>query len=1131
LERSPVSELPLAYRMPLSGTTLIEASAGTGKTYTLVRLMARHLLWHGHGIEQVLAVTFTNAAAAELKQRLRGFLQQVAWWLEQQTEGDDIRHLFEQRPADVSAAEFRARLQLALASIDRAAVYTIHGFCQALLQRHALAFKQRIPAPALLENERALALRVCEEFWRAQSLDAQNAALLNREFKTPEQMAGNLTELLSENELMPLLQEGVAPDGQAALAALQESYNAHHESALQEMLAAYADKALQGGTFKTENHVREPFAQLASFLGAPQLNDPPIFSRIAFSQIKEKKNKTKPDNPLLHALDDWNAFVDALNAYQQQRVFALHHALKAFAGLRLAALKQEQSVIGFDDIIGAVHAVLETKPTALCAEIRRSWPVALVDEFQDTDQRQWRIFEHLYHQSETHSLILIGDPKQAIYGFRGGDIHTYMSVQALAGHRESLRDNFRSNQALLDGIQAVFTQKQARPFMHEAIEFSMVRAGRQGPQLLCDEQVQPALQLLELHTAADGKALSVEVARQQAADACADAIAAWLRRARAGLARVHEAGGERALQVHDIVVLVNRNQDARLMQRALQSRRVDSVCVQRTAVFASYAALDVLALLQYIQTPNARRAEQTACNGLLWRAALYGQAVLDPIALLIRLRQLGPLAALSPLLMAAQAALAREPDGERHLADYAQLLELLQAQFKANDEIGHCRDWLAQRIEQATNTNPLATELPYLASSHARIRIMTIHQSKGLEFGYVFMPFTAIRQPLKKGLARYVSDGKRCLHIKHSLADDQTKALIECEHRSESLRLLYVGFTRARFGLCFSAGAVKDFDDSALGLLLSREVQAALPRLMHSTQSGQLGTPPAPMPFPAIAIPAARQTNWQINSFSGWHKAVEADYVHAADDEMQSPAITADANPFKGAAFGNAMHAVLENALAEHWQQQSIPALAQCTQALLQFGYTASLAEAGAAPLAALVRACLHAALPESCTLLALADRDKRHEMEFHLRLKHADSAQVLALMQHYGYCLKRSRLGFGERLNGLLTGKIDLLYRVVGRIYILDYKSNTLPDYSPESMQSSIRDNEYDLQYLLYSVAVHRWLRQQRRDYQYAQHFGGVRYMYARGIDLSKAQSGLFCDWPDAGLIHALDACFDGGP
>ncbi len=1123
-------DLPLAYRMPLSGTTLIEASAGTGKTYTLVRLMARHLLWHGHGIEQVLAVTFTNAAATELKQRLRRFLQQVATWLEQPAEEDDIWHLFQQRPAELSAAEFNARLQQALASIDRAAVYTIHGFCQTLLQRHALAFGQTIPAPALLENERALVRQISEEFWREQSQDAQSAAVLNREFKTPEQMAGRLAELLSENELMPALSpECKPPDGKAALAALQASFAAHHESALQEMLQAFAEQALHGNSFKSEAIIYESFEQLAHFLRAPQLIAPLRFSRIAYSQIIEKKNKAKPNNPLLHALDIWNAFAEAQEGYLNQQTFALYHTLKAFASERLAALKREHNVIGFDDIIAAVHAVLDRSAADLASEIRRLWPVALVDEFQDTDNRQWRIFECLYHQADPHSLILIGDPKQAIYGFRGGDIHTYMAVQALAERRENLRDNFRSNQALLDGIQAIFTQQHARPFLHEAIEFSAVRAGRPGPQLVCDATPQPVLSVLELPAGEDGKPLSIEVARQQAALRCAECIAEWLLKARDGRARIQHGDSTRALHVDDIVVLVNRNKDAQLMQSALRRHRIDSVCVVRTSLFARYAALDVLALLQYLQTPNIRRAEQTACHGLLWRAALSGQAAPDPVLLLLRLQQRGPLAALSPLLVAAQRQLRLEPEGERHLADYAQLLALLQAQFKTNAAIGHCRDWLAQRIALCANNEETASELPYLESSQPRIRIMTIHQSKGLEFGAVFMPFTAIRQNPKKGFARYVAGGLRCLHIKHSMADADTKALIEHEQRSEALRLLYVGFTRARFALCFSAGTVKEFDKSALGFVLADSVKASLPKIGRSMQIPLSGILPAAPQAAPQAAPAERLSGWQISSFSGWHKAFEADFSHAADDELPSLPSGLDSSPFKGAAFGNALHAVLERAETEHWHSISASALAHCTQALLQFGYAAKLAETGAAHLANLAHACLHARLPEACTLLDLADRDKRHEMEFHLRLKSADSTQVLALLQRYGYCQSRTRIGFGEDLNGLLTGKIDLLYRHGDRIYIVDYKSNSLPDYSAASLQQSIREHEYDLQYLLYSVAVHRWQTLRRADYSYSRHFGGVRYLYARGIDLAKAHSGLFCDWPDADLIQALDACFDG--
>lgn len=1123
-------ELPLAYRLSLSGTTLIEASAGTGKTYTLVRLMARHLLWHGHGIEQVLAVTFTNAAAAELKTRLRHFLQQVATWLEQATEDDDVQHLFQQRPDGVSVVEFYARLHQALASIDRAAVYTIHGFCQALLQRHALAFGQSIPAPSLLENERALIQQVCVEFWREHSFDAQSAAALNREFRTPEQMANMLPELLSQAELMPpAATSEQAPDGNAALIALQTCYAANHDIAQQEMLEAFKQGALHGNSFKTEAHVHEPFTQLANFLRAPQLIEPPHFSRIAFSQIKEKKNKIKPSNSLLHALDAWNAFADAQAAYQSQRSLNLYHALKAFAQNRMAVLKREQNLISFDDIIGAVHAVLDRGDAELASEIRLSWPVALVDEFQDTDSRQWRIFECLYHQANPHSLMLIGDPKQAIYGFRGGDIHTYMAVQSIAEQRASLDENFRAHQALLDGIQHIFTARHIQPFLNKAIAFTPIRAGRPGAQLFCGADPRPAISLLELSGADDSAPISIELARLQAADGCANAIAELLIHARAGQACVHEAGTVRALDVHDIVVLVNRNKDARLMQSALRLRQIDSVCVRRNSLFESYAALDVLALLHYLQTPNVFRAEQTALHGLLWRAALNNQTETNPTTLMSRLQQSGPLAALSPLLKAAHPQLLLEPDGERLLADYAQVLELLQAQYKTNAEMSHYRDWLAQRIALAANNNEVGAELPYLESSQPRVRIMTVHQSKGLEFGYVFMPFTAVRQQPRKGFARYVQNGQRCLHLKHNMADDDIKALIEQEHRAEALRLLYVGLTRARFAVCCSWGAVKEIEQSALGYLLAEQAKNELPRVSKSLSLPVLSKPAMPRQNPCIASPDARLCHWQISSFSGWHKSFEPAFSQAADDEQQSLPLATDSSPYKGAAFGNAMHMVLEQAQTGPWQKPTPAALAQCSQALLHFGYSASAAEAGAGILADLVYRCLHAKLPEATTLIALGDRHKRHEMEFHLRLCHANSAQVLALLQRYGYCLGRTRLGFAESLNGLLTGKIDLLYRHVGRTYILDYKSNSLSDYSAPALLQSIRDNEYDLQYVLYSVAVHRWLRQQQRDYRYAQHFGGVRYLYARGIDLSMTHSGVFCDLPDADLIQALDACFDG--
>jgi exodeoxyribonuclease V beta subunit len=239
-----------------------------------------------------------------------------------------------------------------------------------------------------------------------------------------------------------------------------------------------------------------------------------------------------------------------------------------------------------------------------------------------------------------------------------------------------------------------------------------------------------------------------------------------------------------------------------------------------------------------------------------------------------------------------------------------------------------------------------------------------------------------------------------------------------------------------------------------------------------------------------------------------------------------------DATPYKGADFGNALHLVLEHARALDWPggRAGPAALRHCRQALLDFGYAPEMAEQGVPVLAELAANTLLAPLPEGPCLLDLPAADKRHELEFHLKLEQADSAQILALLHRHGYCRKRERFGFNRVLNGLLTGKIDLLYRYAGKAYIVDYKSNTLPEYSPNALRQSIDDQEYDLQYLLYTVAVNRWLALRMHDYAYDRHFGGIRYLYARGLDPAVAGSGIYSDRPAESLVAALDRCFSPG-
>lgn len=1112
--------LPLHYSLPLNGTVLVEASAGTGKTYTLERLMARHILWHGRPIESVLAVTFTNAAASDIRQRLRAFLGRVRDAGMDPADAD-LQQLHGARPDDVDAACWQARLDQALAHIDRAAIHTIHGFCQRLLEDFAIEFGQPMPAPQLLEDESALHRDICERFWRQTAQDPMLGAALDG---TPQTLARELPNLLRAPLKPDRPALGPAPDFAAAVQALRTAHAQHRTQAEQALRQALQAGAVNKSSYK-DGKLERLFAELDAFLLSPTPDALPGLDKLAYSQIKANKGHAPPDNPLLHALDDWRVFCALQSQFNADRRLAFWHALREFAGAALARHKAEHGLLGFDDLIAQVHAALcASGNEALRDRIRARYPVALIDEFQDTDDRQWQIFEALYQNRADASLVLVGDPKQAIYGFRGGDIHTYLRVQAQVGIYGTLDRNFRSHQALLDAVDDVFLSKGEHPFNEREITYRRSIAGRDdAAQLRLEQQLQPALQLLQATQAPDsGKPLQ----EAALAECCARDIAFWLQAGAEGRARLGTGPAARALQADDIAVLVGTHKQAELMRQALRQAGLGSAYASRGTLLESYEAHDLLLLLQALSPRGASTARSAArCSVLL--AMAYDGPVPWPV-LAQALASRGPLAALQPVLDAAQDALMRCTNGARRTANYRQLLALLQSRYRPGQAVEQAARWLARQMHGNGEAAGDGVR-PWLESSRAQVRIMTMHQSKGLEFGMVYLPFAALPAGERNDvqLRRIHLDGQYCHYL--GALPEHLKAARAAQQQAEQLRLLYVAMTRARFALRCGWPALASRGNSALGQLLG-EVEAGA--RAHSPPTRTAAIVPSAASTPAAnLLPAITRLPpvWQVHSFSSLHRGFARQ--PAGVDGYGLPGTTGR-TPFQGPAYGNALHLVLEHVQAGAWLGEGIGAegLALCTQALRRFGYTAALAQTGAAELAALARACLLAPLPEGICLRDLPAADMRRELEFDLRLVQADTAHMIALLHAHGYCLQRRPDSLGTRLNGLLNGKIDLLYRHQERLYVLDYKSNTLPDYGADSLRASIQDNEYDLQYLLYCVAVHRWQRFRRRDYDIVRHFGGVRYLYARGLDAGDAANGRYCDNPDAGLIERLARCFDAG-
>ncbi|MFC5571238.1 3'-5' exonuclease [Lysobacter yangpyeongensis] len=525
-------------------------------------------------------------------------------------------------------------------------------------------------------------------------------------------------------------------------------------------------------------------------------------------------------------------------------------------------------------------------------------------------------------------------------------------------------------------------------------------------------------------------------------------------------------------------------------------------------------------------------------------------------------------------VLAHQAArLLAQVDGERQLTCFLQLGELLQeARANATQPRGLGPqgqiDWLRAAIANADRDDYEQT--PRLESDAGRVQILTLHASKGLEFPLVFLPFVALgRKRNDPDMAVYQWRGERVRQVETAARHGDEPDWVEAcrlhfeDERSEDMRLLYVGLTRARDALWVWGGAVTNHAESALERLLggprpSEELRQALGerlRVMDAQTPDAADTtrlPPSPQPATPPAREATRKLrrDWWIHSFSQLHRQ-KPHGAHAVQDEAPAtderplaampPAVFESVDPrFRGERFGNAVHHALEHADFARWRDHAgdtPPAMQRevLVAALQSQDYAPDHLEDGVRALTPLVAATLNTPLPEGGRLCELPPAARVPEIEFHFTLADADSAAFLQLLHAHGIARDRRDFGVWPRLSGLMNGKIDLTYVNAGRVHVLDYKSNLLPAYDEATLAEAMRASEYDLQALLYVVALHRWLRVRcGAEYDYARDFGGVRYLFCRGLERAADEDGgmrgLIAPRFDATLVAAVDVLLGGG-
>lgn len=1191
---------------PLHGSRLIEASAGTGKTWTIAALYVRLVLGHGgeNGFgralmpNEVLVMTFTRAATRELSSRVRERLVEAAAFFRGEAEADDpyLAELAQCYPGHTERQQAAHRLIMAAETMDEAAIFTIDAWCQRMLREHAFDSGSLFDEE-LVSDERALFEDAAHDYWRQNvyPLGSNALASLTRCWQDVGALKQSVRELVRRVHLLGEVQD-------EALAALIMRVERAQLAELARLKAGWIERVNQmeqwisgqravipkcfNGTKLRADSLVKWFDALRAWAGDPALVMP--------AMTDTAWHRLTPDGILDACSKDFSVAVpecfefttdlwEALKAIEPLSHALFGHAATSIAQ-RMAELKKHSRQFGFADMLERLKAALEgDNGEQLQKRIAAQYPVAMVDEFQDTSPDQYAIFDLLYRVGENdraHALFLIGDPKQSIYGFRGADINSYLAARvATEGRHYKLGTNYRSTAAVVEAVNQLFLHAEkgfaAGAFRFKKgdvnpLPFDAVGAHGRKERLVGVEGPFQALAVCS----SDREDMRADEYREFFAHHCAEHIVSLLNDPRAGF---EHADGFVRLVPADIAILVRDRREAAAIRRALAQRKVLSVYLSdKDSVLDSDEAADVLRWLYAVANPLdgglARAAFATRTAGL--SLAALARMSSDELAWEERVEQLkalhvvwqrqGVLAMLRRFVheLSLPSTLLREAGGERRLTNLLHLAELLQTASGGLDGEQALIRWFAEQVAGIGEGGD--ERVLRLESDAELVKVVTVHKSKGLEYPLVYLPFAVTARKTdrrNRSFFEFVdADDKRKLDLGLS---DAALAAVDRARIEEDLRLLYVALTRARHFLWLGVAAVaakkageNKLHESALGYLLGGGAAIAAADMHGHWQtlrgeSSAIELKPLAAPdgvtllaraevrpplMDAAVFAGSFERNWSVGSFTSLTRQTGAAPMRAQEETLleeepkQAPARTDDA-PWhrfpRGSVPGNFLHEQLE------WMGQEGFATVLDPNFDTRLGARCERAGWGNRKDDAIawLREVATTKLPHLDAPLAALD-GVLPEMEFWFPSQHLKSARLDQL------CADRMLGGVARpvlperQLHGMLKGFADLVFEHEGRYWVLDYKSNSLgagdSAYSRAAMAAGMAAHRYDIQGAIYMLALHRLLRSRLGDaYDPALQLGGALFLFLRGI-ANPSTRGCYLLAPDLELLDGLEDLLD---
>ncbi len=1155
--------------VPLTGVSLIEASAGTGKTYTITSLYVRWVLGHGcvpRNPENILVVTFTRAATEELRDRIRRRLRQA--YLALQGEADDpLIDAIKHELTDLEDA--KQKLKDAQQLMDLAAIYTIHGFAQRLLRQNAVESGLSGEFELVMDESELLAQAV-RDVWRAEiyPLSGESLQVVLQHWKTPDGLLANLRSLLykdvhfhtgSSNSNFTQASEALAQ----TLVRFRGQWDAHHLQFIEQIQS----HPQANGSFTRYLSSRVNYIQ--AYLDSPNtVKQADVIKALeAFSPTGMLKSVKKGGEPIDHDVSVLcESLLQAITLYDEAKTQYLRELRQSFLlalRTRLQQLKQQQDILSTDDLLKNVNIALQgANRDSLLQQIRHQYPVAMVDEFQDTDGEQYQVFHRLYAQPEqdkTLALFMIGDPKQAIYKFRGADIFTYIQAKKQVDSRYTLDTNYRSTKNMVDAVNTIFTQHD-HPFIYDdSIPFLAVNANDSATPLTLKGEEQSALSWVMIK---DQDISTKSQLTNQCAESCAEQISVLLNAAQNQQAHI----GDKPLAASDLAVLVRNRHQAAAIKHSLSNRGISCVYVGQESVFESGEAQALFALMQGVHGLNERQY-RNALAYPIWSLSLhdFSRFQQDEAAWEVELEHLyvchdiwskqGIMAMVMHWLHIRH--LPNEwlalSHGERRLTNMMHLAELLQESATQVQGMQGLLTWFSQQIVQG-NGNQEGKQLR-LESDANLVHIITIHKSKGLEYPVVFLPFNWEGKASKDELFYDETHNRLVCDLTGDYIDQRIK-----EGLAEEVRLLYVGLTRAA-SKCFVSlpdNQQKKIDEvmalSALHHVVFADVSDGISSVLAGLQTA------APQQFEvcdALTSCTAFQEQqdnqtlqvkvfngkiarpWQMSSFSSLVRHLHGPISprFETDDVVTElvPSVVDEGNLAgqfrfpKGAHAGNFLHTLLESI---DFTQLPEDLNSLIESLLARFGIDLHCLDDVPPWLHSILHATMNAHGGDALRLCDLQAHMKKVEMEFYFPVETLNAKDVNTLLSHFP-CVQSpvQALDFSQ-LKGMLKGFIDLTFTWKDQYFILDYKSNHLgndfADYQYMNMDKAMAEHRYDVQLIIYTLALHRLLKLRLPNYDYDKHIGGGYYLFLRGLSETGNTGQFYCK-PEKALIFALDALMQG--